>query len=54
MCVCVLNIYFLIIFLVCAALHNFFLFFFIQYVYVDFYYKLILIKKFIEHNQVNE
>ena len=40
----------------CVALHNiFFLILFNKfYVYVNFYYNLVLINKFIEHNQIND
>jgi hypothetical protein len=44
------------IFLICAALHNIFLFFILSNkscVCVDFYLKLNLINKFIKHNQIN-
>ena len=52
----ILKIYFLMIFLISATLHNIFLPFILFnkfYVSISFYYKLILINKFIKHNRVN-
>jgi len=55
-CVYILKFYFLMIFLIFATLHNIFLpsiLFNKFYVFISFYYKLILINKFIKHNRVN-
>ena len=44
---------FFIIFLIYATLHNIF-FYSINFMCVNFYYKFILINKFIKHNQIND
>ena len=48
---------FFIIFSICVAMYSFFFPFMIfkkNYVCVDFYYRLILVNKFIKYNQVND